>query len=166
MIPELNFSNNFDFQFFVEKPLNKVFTDQYFYNLSSFLGLPILLNYKNNNFATYLAGLIEGDGSIITPGKNIHSYNPYFEIAFHIDDLILAETLGFILGGNLKINTNFCTLIIKKKLSVLRIIYLLNGNMRTPKIEALYRMIEWYDLNYNIKIKFLGLDISPLQNNC
>lgn len=42
--------------------------------------------------------------------------------------------------------------------------------MRTPKIEALHRMINWCNLhNYGIKPGFeiisLGLDISPLQSN-
>jgi len=37
--------------------------------------------------------------------------------------------------------------------------------MRTPKIEALHRAIRWYNDNYNIIIKPLGLDKSPLDSN-
>jgi len=51
---------------------------------------PVLSIKGKNNFASYLSGHIEGDGTIIVPSKNITSYRPYFEIVFHIDDLILA----------------------------------------------------------------------------
>jgi hypothetical protein len=108
----------------------------YCYSLSIVISLP-----KNNYFASYLSGLIEGDGSIITPKKGIKSYRPFFELVFHIDDLILAQTIQSIIGGNIRINANYCRLIIKKKVSVLNIINLINGHMRTPKIEALHRMI-------------------------
>jgi hypothetical protein len=37
--------------------------------------------------------------------------------------------------------------------------------MRTPKIEALYRMIKWYNLNYNTNLPLLSIDYSPIQNN-
>lgn len=104
------------------------------------LSSSIIIN-KNSKFSSYLAGLIEGDGSIIVPKENIKSYNPYFEIVFHIDDLPLSYVLQSIIGGNLLIKENYCILIIKKKSSVLKIINLINGSMRTPKIEALHRMI-------------------------
>lgn len=85
--------------------------------------------------------MIEGDGSIIVPKENIKSYSPYFEITFHITDLPLAYVLQSIIGGNLKFEDNYCILIIKKRSSVYKIINLINGSMRTPKIEALHRMI-------------------------
>jgi len=56
--------------------------------------------------------------------------------------------------GNIRLKQNYCVLIIKKKSQVFLIINLLNGKMRTPKIEALHRMIRWYNLNYNTKLKF------------
>jgi len=65
-------------------------------------------------------------------------------------------------GGNLYIKNNYCKLLIKSKPSVLRIIYLINGYMRTPKIEALHRMIQWYNFKYNYNINLLCLDKSPL----
>ena len=37
--------------------------------------------------------------------------------------------------------------------------------MRTPKIEALHRAISWYNENLNLKIKPLGLDLSPIDSN-
>lgn len=56
-------------------------------------------------------------------------------------------------------------MIIKKKSSVLNLINLLNGNMRTPKIEALHRMINWYNLNYDVNLKLLNIDNSPILSN-
>lgn len=76
-----------------------------------------------------MAGLIEGDGSIIVPSKNITSYSPYFEIVFHIKDFPLANVLQSKIGGNFKFSTNYCILMIKKKSDVLNLINLLNGNM-------------------------------------
>lgn len=73
--------------------------------------------------------------------------------------------LQSIVGGNLLIKENYCILIIKKKSSVLKIINLINGSMRTPKIEALHQMINWFNLNGNTKLKPLGLDISPILSN-
>lgn len=93
--------------------------------------------------SSYLAGLIESDGSIVVPGNNIKSYKPFFEIAFHLDDLELAEILQSTIGGIVQIRgKNYCRLTIKKKKEVLKIIHLINGKMRTPKIEALHRMVK------------------------
>lgn len=108
---------------------------------------------SSNRLASYLAGLIEGDGSIIVPGEGTKSYRPYFEIVFHIQDLTLALILQSLLGGNILFKENYCVLIIKKKSSVLNIINLLNGHMRTPKIEALHRMIEWFNTHDKCEIK-------------
>lgn len=37
--------------------------------------------------------------------------------------------------------------------------------MRTPKIEALHRSINWFNESYNYNIDCLGLDISPIDRN-
>lgn len=51
--------------------------------------------------------------------------------------------------------------------SLQSIAVLLNGNMRTPKIEALYRLINWLNAKYKDKpeIVKLGLDSSSLGSN-
>ena len=144
--------NNYETEIEPEKKINLVMN----------LPAKITLNY---NFPSYLAGLIEGDGSIIVPGQKIHSYNPYFEIVFHIRDLIIAKYIPFKIGGNIYIKENYCYLKIKDFKSVLKIIHLINGNMRTPKIEALNRMIEWFNSNSNLNIKLLNLDRSNLSSN-
>jgi hypothetical protein len=74
-----------------------------------------VISYKEKfNLAAYLTGLIEGDGSIVVPQKHIKSYRPFFEIVFHIDDLILAQTLQLIIEGNIRLRNNYCILVIKK----------------------------------------------------
>jgi hypothetical protein len=54
---------------------------------------------------------------------------------------------------------------IQKIEDVKKIINLINGYMRTPKIEALHRAINWYNEFYNMDIKSLGLDYSPIDSN-
>ena len=45
-----------------------------------------------------------------------------------------------------------CILYIKNKKDFLNIIIWINGHMRTPKLEALHRLINWYNDRYNTKI--------------
>ena len=51
------------------------------------------------------------------------------------------------------------------KEEVLKIINLINGYMRTPKIEALHRAITWINEKDNTSIPLLGIDLSPLDSN-
>ena len=44
-------------------------------------------------------------------------------------------------------------------------IKLINGYMRTPKIEALHRVIKWYNDFDGISINPLGLDLFPIDSN-
>jgi len=136
-------------------------------NCVSVAGLCLLPAKKleTYTFPNYLAGLIEGDGSIIVPDEHTKSYTPYFEIVFHIEDKYLAEIIQLKIGGVLRFKTNYCVLVIKSKMSVLKIIHLINGNLRTPKIEALGRMINWFNLNRNCNMQILDLDTSPLNSN-
>ena len=48
-----------------------------------------------------------------------------------------------------------------------KIVVLINGKMRTPKIEALYRLIDWFNnrKNKNESLLKLGLDTSNLGSN-
>lgn len=52
----------------------------------------------------YLAGLIEGDGSIVVPDPKNMKRRPIITITFHLKDLPLAEKLRELLGGIGKIN--------------------------------------------------------------
>lgn len=101
-------------------------------------------------WVSYLTGLIEGDGSIIVPKterspKGKLNY-PSIQIAFHLKDLPLAlliqKNLGF---GSLirKKGLNAYTLVINDQKGILNLVHLLNGNMKTPKINSLYKLIDW-----------------------
>ena len=76
--------------------------------------------FSSNKLAPYLAGLIEGDGSIFTPvidnTKTIKGV-PHIEIAFDIRDLPLFEKIRSIIGGFITIrpNGNSGRLTVKKK---------------------------------------------------
>jgi hypothetical protein len=103
----------------------------------------------NTNLGSYLAGLIEGDGSIIVPktirnqkGKLLYSK---VKITFAEKDAPLAKKIQEILrGGTLEYpkNTKYLNLLFQDVTSLQKIAILLNGKMRTPKIEALYRLID------------------------
>jgi hypothetical protein len=102
-------------------------------------------NYSSN-LAPYLAGLIEGDGDIAVHDKNSKSkkYRPKIIITFNLADKPLAEKLSAVLKVGKVISKpklGHVILQILAKQEVIKIINLINGYMRTPKIEALHRAI-------------------------
>jgi len=121
----------------------------------------------------YLAGLIEGDGSIIVP-KTIRNQKgkllyPKVKITFVDKDAPLAEKIKELMGaGTIErpSNTKYLNLLFQDVKSLQAIAVLLNGKMRTPKIEALYRLIDWLNARSpSSQLTKLGLDTSPLGNN-
>ena len=128
---------------------------------------------SNNNykFISYLTGLIEGDGSIIVPKTERSSKGklnyPSIQIVFHLKDLPLAlliqKNLGF---GSLirKKGLNAYVLYINDQKGILNLVYLLNGNMRTPKINSLYKLIDWINNNNsNLNLTKLPLNTNSLK---
>jgi hypothetical protein len=129
-------------------------------------------NYIENKLGPYLAGLIEGDGHIYVPTNLRNSKGeknvPSIEIAFDIKDKYLLNKIKDVLGGGyilIRKNNKSGRLFIKKKTVLLKLINLINGYMRTPKIEALYRLIDWFNNENNYTIKKEELDISDLDKN-
>jgi len=138
----------------------------------------VLLNIKNyytstcnNNFSSYLTGLIEGDGTIIVPKSERSSKGklnyPSIQIIFHLKDLPLAliiqKNLGF---GSLirKKGLNAYILYINDKKGILNLVNLLNGKMKTPKIYSLYKLIDWLN-NKNITGSTALLNKLPLNTD-
>jgi hypothetical protein len=118
----------------------------------------------------YLAGLIEADGSFAIHNKDskVKKYTPRIFIVFNLNDKPLAEKLMTITKvGSLHNRPQQGCVIwqIQKIEDVKKIINLINGYMRTPKIEALNRAINWYNEFYNMDIKALDLDNSPIDSN-
>jgi hypothetical protein len=132
-------------------------------------------NSKNLNkslFSYYLTGLIEGDGTIITP-KNLRSPNnklnyPSIQIVFNLKDLPLALLIQKELGvGSLsrKKGVNAYILTINSFEGILLIISLINGNMRTPKIYSLNALIDFLNKTKGTSIEKYPLYKGSLNTN-
>lgn len=129
---------------------------------------------NKNLLGSYLAGLIEGDGSIIVP-RTIRNQRgklryPVVKITFVEKDLPLALKIKEVIGGgtlSYPKDSNYFNLLFQEVNTIQKLAVLLNGNMRTPKIEALYRLIDWLNArpNSNIKLPKLELDNSSLGSN-
>jgi hypothetical protein len=123
-------------------------------------------NYiHNNNLGYYLAGLIEGDGYISINNKNILT----IAITFNIKDSPLAKKLILFLGKGYgflaKRKTNSIELRFTNKKSLLYIISIINGKFRTPKIDQLYKAIDYVNKNYSLNIDKNNLDDSNILTN-
>jgi hypothetical protein len=101
------------------------------------------------NFSHYLAGLIEGDGTIIVPKtersvKGKINY-PSLKICFHLKDLPLALLIQKNIGHgsiNRKKGVNAYIFTINNFEGLVFIVQLINGKFRTPKIYALNDLID------------------------
>jgi len=120
----------------------------------------------------YLAGLIEGDGTIIVPTKDKtekgKSINPIIRIVFALPDLPLAEKLQQVLacGFIQRPKGNYVLYEVQNIQGLVNITNLINGKMRTPKIEALHRLINWLNKKLtNETILPLKLDKSDIGSN-
>jgi hypothetical protein len=140
----------------------------YFISVSSvgIANLPV-----NNKLGYYIAGLVEEDGSIKIPytlrsdkGKILyHSVT----IVFVGKDLPLAKFFSEKLKGTInKGSGNWYVLSIYNLSALYEFVQLVNGKFRTPKIEALHRLIDWLN-NYGkfYKIKHLSADESNIISN-
>jgi LAGLIDADG endonuclease len=105
-----------------------------------------------NQLGPYLAGLIEGDGTFAIHDKEstAKKYAPMIIIVFKKSDLPFAKFLRDLINcGKVyeKPDRGYILWQIQDLISVYIIINLINGYMRTPKIEALGRTIFWIN-NY------------------
>lgn len=128
------------------------------------------LESLRSKLAPYLVGLIEADGSFAIHDKysKAKRYLPKILIVFSLDDIPLANKLLFITKvGRLYVKNNQGCVIwqIQKIEDVIKTINIVNGFMRTPKIEALHRAVEWYNNFKDTKLEPLGLDLSPIDSN-
>ena len=110
------------------------------------------INLLRSQIGPYLAGLIEGDGTIAIhdSNNNLNKYNPKIIIVFKKADLPLAKYLQNITKCGtvlIKPDRGYVLWQIQDIVSIFTIISIINGFMRTPKIEALNRAIIWVN-NY------------------
>jgi len=130
-------------------------------------------NKYNSNFSYYLAGLIEGDGSIHVPKterslKGKINY-PSITIVFHLKDLPLALVIQKAIGQGSLSRVKFSNayvLTINSNEGLIFITNLINGKMRTPKMYVLHNLIDWLNnKNLNLNITKKGIDNTPLITN-
>jgi hypothetical protein len=107
-------------------------------------------NLNKSLFSYYFTGLLEGDGTIVTP-KTLRSPKgklnyPAIQIVFHLKDLPLALLIQKELGvGSLsrKKGVDAYIFTVNSYEGILLVISLINGNMRTPKIHSLNALIDF-----------------------
>lgn len=128
----------------------------------------------NPNFSYYLAGLIEGDGTIIVPKterslKGKINY-PSIQISFDLRDLPLAliiqKTLGFGSLSRTK-GVNAYRLTINNYEGLIKLLIILNGKLRTVKINDYNNLVHFQNKRFQpfLKICPLELDNSSLNQN-
>ena len=109
----------------------------------------------------YLAGLFEGDGHIWFPKENMKKrHNPRFCITFGLKNEPLAKKLLEIIGYGFlryKPKDNACVLVVSPVKGLRKIIELINGELRTPKIIQLHNLIDWINNNHSSNIIKLPL---------
>lgn len=120
----------------------------------------------SNKFNSYLAGLFEGKGHIWFPNfKKKKQQNPKFCLNFSLKNKTLVEKLIGIIGYGVVLyrpNSNSCILVINSVKGLKKIIKHINGELRTPKINQLYDLIDWLNYNHNSNIPKLHLKVKDL----
>lgn len=126
----------------------------------------------NYHFSSYLAGLIEGNGTILVPklersNKGKLNY-PSIQIIFDLRDFPLAQVIQQKLKhGSLskKKGVNAYVLTVNNFEGILLVVNLINGYMRTPKIISLFNLIDWLNKRFEMEINKENLDNSGINSN-
>jgi hypothetical protein len=124
----------------------------------------------NTDLAYYLAGLIEGDGTILVPRterspKGVLNY-PAIQIQFDSRDLalvlVIQKTLGF--GSICKYKgSNSYRLTVNSFKGLIIMVKLLNGKFKTVKIHDFHLLIDFLNNRFpGLNIVKQDLDQTPL----
>lgn len=133
----------------------------------------VLTANLKGQFGSYLAGLIESNGCIVVP-KSFRSpkgkiYYPSIQVVFNIKDYPLAAMIKLIIGhGSIQKyeDRGACVLVINNAQGIQAVVNFINGKMRTPKVEALHRLIAFLNIQSSEQpIPLLGIDESCLSSN-
>jgi len=126
-------------------------------------------NNKDNKFKEYLAGLFEGDGHIWIQNENQKKkHNPIFCITYSLKNEPLAKKLLELIGSGFiryKKQDNACVLTVSPVIGLKKLIHLINGELRTPKIHQLHKLIDWLNKNHNTNFTKLPLKDSSLSED-
>lgn len=125
-------------------------------------------NSSNKNLGSYLAGLFEGDGHIWIQKKGSKTHNPRFCITFGLKNEALCQKLLNIIGSGFiryKHGENACVLVVSPVVGLKKIVNLINGELKTPKIHQLHSLIDWLNKNHNAQLEKLPLNKDNLENS-
>jgi LAGLIDADG endonuclease/Cytochrome C and Quinol oxidase polypeptide I len=126
-------------------------------------------NNKDNKFKEYLAGLFEGDGHIWIQNENEKKkHNPRFCITYSLKNEPLAKKLLELIGSGFiryKKQDNACVLTVSPVIGLKKLVHLINGELRTPKIHQLHKLIDWLNKNHNTNLTKLPLKESSLSED-
>lgn len=126
---------------------------------------------SKEEFGYYLAGLLEGDGSINLPSIGKTSLNrilnPRIIFTSHINNLEMYLYIYNQLGniGRFQLRGNTLRFIIGDIAGIKLVINLIHGKLRTPKNIRFNQLIEFLNYKYNLNIKESLLDRSNLYSN-
>jgi hypothetical protein len=122
-----------------------------------------------NNLGSYLAGLFEGDGHIwIQKQKGSKTHNPRFCITFSLKNEALCKKLLDIIGSGFiryKHGDNACVLVVSPVVGLKKIVNLINGELKTPKVHQLHSLIDWLNKNHNAQLEKLPLNKDSLEKS-
>lgn len=141
-----------------------------------------LTNYKRNNphaklynskkdLGYYLAGFLEGDGSISLPSLGVTTLgrvlNPRIVFTSHINNFGLLVFIQSLLGGvgRFQSNGNVIRYIIGDIVGIFLFIDLVHNKLRTPKNIRFNDLIDFMNYKYSTNIPISKIDTSPFNNN-
>lgn len=117
----------------------------------------------------YLAGLFEGDGHIwISNNTTGKKHNPRLCITFGMKNEPLAKKLLEIIEFariDYKPKNNACVLTVARVKGLIKAVNLINGRLKTPKINQLYLLIDWLNKAHSLTIPKLPLNDSSLTSD-
>lgn len=163
-----DYLNNLN-KFLIKNNLNTSNKIIEFYKYNKKLNLSTKCQF-NLKLGSYLAGLFEGDGHIslskIINSEGKISY-PYIAITFVNKDLPLINKFIELFGGRLRFKNkeNAIVWIVGTHIELINLISIINGKLRTPKINKFNELINWLNSKNNYNIPCYSVDTNDLNSN-
>ena len=140
--------------------------------LLSLVAFCCFINIVFYSLGYYLAGLLEGDGSISIPALGTTTMNrilnPRIVFTSHVNNIGMYAFLQSELGGIGRFQTSGSSTlryIIGDKEGILLCINLMHGKLRTPKNKRFNDLIKLFNVKYSLNITESLLDTSNFGDN-